>query len=93
MTAVDESSEREEEEEDIILQTLLVAVVQKMKKKKKRKTEEETRQELLTPVPWLLVVLSLYLIKITTPMYLPYLACLLRAHAEALYHLSYIIHT
>ena len=93
MTAVDESSEREEEEEDIILQTLLVAVVQKMKKKKKKKTEEETRQELLTPVPWLLVVLSLYLIKITTPMYLPYLACLLRAHAEALYHLSYIIHT
>jgi len=91
---VDESSEREEEEEDIILQTLLVAVVQKMKKKKKKKkTEEETRQELLTPVPWLLVVLSLYLIKITTPMYLPYLACLLRAHAEALYHLSYIIHT
>ena len=90
---MDESSEREEEEEDIILQTLLVVVVQKMKKKKKRKTEEETRQELLTPVPWLLVVLSLYLIKITTPMYLPYLACLLRAHAEALYHLSYIIHT
>ena len=90
---MDESSEREEEEEDIILQTLFVAVVQKMKKKKKKKTEEETRQELLTPVPWLLVVLSLYLIKITTPMYLPYLACLLRAHAEALYHLSYIIHT